>query len=79
MCVCVCVCVCSVLQDCHRQLHADLTDKNTAVQIDSECCQLENTSEDIGMQEDPTRIKKGYISLHTPSPSSHIHMYYKTP
>lgn len=48
-----------VLQDCHQQLYADLTDKHTGLGIDSESSGLSNTSENIAMQMDPTRIKKG--------------------
>ena len=47
-----------VLQDCHRQLHFDLTDKNASLHIDSESYKLANTSDNIAMQRDPTRIMK---------------------
>ena len=49
-----------VLQDCHQQLYADLTDKHSGLGIDSESSGLGNTAENIAMQTDPTRIKKGY-------------------
>lgn len=53
----------SVLQECHHQLHADLTDKHSALQIDTETAELTNTSDTITLQTDPTRIKKGYVPL----------------
>ena len=47
-----------VLQDCHQGLCDDLTDKHSALTIDSECLSLSNQSETISLQKDPTRIKK---------------------
>lgn len=47
-----------VLQDCHRQLHFDLTDKQAGFHIDSESFKLTNKSDNIAMQTDPTRIMK---------------------
>lgn len=47
-----------VLQDCHRQLHFDLTDKHAGLQIDTESFKLANASENVAMQTDPTRIMK---------------------
>ena len=41
------------------QLSADLTDKAVALEIDSECADLTNTSSTIAFHSDPTRIKKG--------------------
>ena len=49
-----------VLQDCHQALYADLTDKHSALAIDSECLDLDNQSGTISLQNDPTRIKKKY-------------------
>lgn len=51
-----------VLQECHQQLHSDLTDKHMALQIDTECEEMKNTSDTITMQVDPTRIKKGIVT-----------------
>lgn len=50
-----------VLQDCHCQLHFDLTDKHTGLQIDSESFKLANSSDNIAMQTDPTRIMKEWV------------------
>lgn len=47
-----------VLQDVHRQLHFDLNDKHSGLQIDSESFKLANTSDNIAIQADPTRIMK---------------------
>ena len=49
----------STLQNCHQQLHFDLSDKSSALDIDSGCVQLDNVSTNIALQTDPTRIKKG--------------------
>ena len=40
-------------------LHADIVDKNSALEIDTECAELNNTSGTISLQNDPTRIKRG--------------------
>ena len=40
-------------------LHADVVDKISALEIDTECADLCNTSGTISLQNDPTRIKKG--------------------
>ena len=55
-----CFYTCSVLQMCHQQLAADVTDKHSALSIDSDCARLTNISDNVTMQSDPTRIKKGY-------------------
>ena len=47
----------SVLQDIHQMLHADIVDKISALEIDTECSDLNNTSGTISFQDDPTRIK----------------------
>ena len=57
--VCVCVCHCSILHEVQAQLSADLSDKNTALDIDTECTELNNSSTTIAFHSDPTRIKKG--------------------
>ena len=49
----------SVLQDVHQMLHADVVDKISALEIDTECGELLNTSGTISLHDDPTRIKKG--------------------
>ena len=51
--------VCSILHEVQAQLTADLSDKVVALQIDSECADLSNTSSTIALHSDPTRIKKG--------------------
>lgn len=51
-----------VLQDCHRQLYFDLTDKHSGLQIDSESLKLKNSSSNIAMQADPTRIMKDIVT-----------------
>ena len=49
----------SVLDEVHQQLSADLTDKSIALEIDSQCTDLGNTSDTIQLHTDPTRIMKG--------------------
>ena len=49
----------STLQNCRQKLHFDLSDKSSALDIDSGCVQLDNASINIALQMDPTRIKKG--------------------
>lgn len=51
-----------VLQDCHQALYADLTDKHSALAIDSESRELTNLSGTISLQRDPTRIKKNIMT-----------------
>lgn len=48
------------LQEHHRQLSADLYDKNIAIQIDAMCTELNNSADTISLHKDPTRIMKGY-------------------
>ena len=50
---------CSILREVQSQLSADLSDKMVALEIDSECVDLNNTSTTISIHNDPTRIKKG--------------------
>ena len=49
----------SILREVQAQLSADLSDKVMALEIDSECADLTNTSSTIAFHSDPTRIKKG--------------------
>lgn len=49
----------SALQRCHQQLHSDLKDKYSALNIDTECIQMNNLSGTVSLHPDPTRIKKG--------------------
>lgn len=48
-----------ILQDCWKQLCADLDDKHSALCIDSTCVDMNNTAGNVSMQNDPTRLKKG--------------------
>lgn len=48
-----------VLQDCHKQLCADLKDKTMAMGIDTTCTDLGNKAKTISLHEDPTRIMRG--------------------
>ena len=50
---------CSILRDVQAQLSHDLSDKNEALGIDTECAELCNSSTTITFHSDPTRIKKG--------------------
>lgn len=49
-----------ILQDCWKQLCADLDDKHIALDIDSTCMDMTNATKTISMQLNPTRLKKGY-------------------
>ena len=42
---------------------SDLTGKNAALCIDSECHQLENTAKTLSMHKDPTRIMRGIVTV----------------
>jgi hypothetical protein len=53
---------CSILRDVQAQLSHDLSDKNEALEIDTECADLCNSSTTITFHSDPTRIKKGIIN-----------------
>ena len=55
----------SILHDVHQQLSADLAGKATALEIDTQCSELGNTSDTIQFHTDPTRIKKGYLPPQT--------------
>jgi tektin-2 len=48
-----------ILRDVQAQLSHDLSDKNEALEIDTECADLCNSSTTITFHSDPTRIKKG--------------------
>ena len=48
----------SVLQEARQQLHFDLTDKHTALSIDSECIELKNDSAGTGFYPNSTRTDK---------------------
>ena len=48
-----------VLQDSHKQLCADLKDKDTALEIDNTCADLGHKADTVSMHKDPTRIMKG--------------------
>ena len=50
------------LQRCHQQLHSDLKDKYSALNIDTECIQMNNLSGTVSLHPDPTRIKKGIVN-----------------
>ena len=54
-----------LLQEAHHQLHCDLTDKCVALDIDGHCYQLNNNSEDIDFQVNPTRTLKGIVTPET--------------
>ncbi|CAI8024828.1 Tektin-B1, partial [Geodia barretti] len=51
-----------ILRDVQAQLSHDLSDKNEALGIDTECAELCNSSTTITFHSDPTRIKKGIIN-----------------
>ena len=55
----VTVIIFSILREVQAQLSADLSDKDSALEIDTECVELSNSSSTIGFHSDPTRIKKG--------------------
>ena len=54
-----------LLQEARHQLHCDITDKHSALDIDSTCAQLHNGSSDIDFQVNPTRTVKGSVTPET--------------
>lgn len=56
---------CSLLQEARHQLHLDITDKHTTLELDGECYHLNNNSANIGFQVNPTRTVKGSITPET--------------
>lgn len=54
-----------LLEEARHQLHRDLTDKSHALAIDGTCQQLNNASQDIEFQVNPTRTVKGSVSPET--------------
>lgn len=55
----------SLLQEARHQLHLDLTDKYTTLQIDGDCHSLNNMSANIGFHANPTRTIKGSVTPET--------------
>ena len=55
----------SLLQEARHQLHLDITDKHTTLEIDGECYVLNNNSANIGFQVNPTRTVKGSVTPET--------------
>ena len=55
----------SLLQEARHQLHLDLTDKRTALEIDNVCYGLNNKSANIGFHPNPTRTVKGSVTPET--------------
>lgn len=51
-----------LLQEARHQIHCDLSDKDHALGIDGHCYQLNNNSEDIDFQVNPTRTVKGSVT-----------------
>ena len=49
----------SVLQEARQQLQLDLTDKQTAFDIDNDCKGMTNESGNISFHANSTRIEKG--------------------
>ncbi|XP_074636417.1 tektin-2-like [Acropora palmata] len=54
-----------ILQEARHQLHLDITDKYTTLEVDGECYGLNNNSENIGFQVHPTRTVKGSVTPET--------------
>ena len=46
-------------------MHCDITDKNSALEIDNHCAKIGNGSSDINFQVNPTRIMKGIVTPET--------------
>ena len=55
----------SLLQEARHQLHLDITDKHTTLEVDAECYRLNNNSANIGFQVNPTRTVKGSVTPET--------------
>jgi len=51
-----------LLHEVRHQLHCDLTDKYHALDIDGKCHDLNNESDDIAFQVNPTRTVKGSVT-----------------
>ncbi|KAK3744964.1 hypothetical protein QZH41_008492 [Actinostola sp. cb2023] len=54
-----------LLQEARHQLHLDLTDKYTTLQIDGDCHTMNNMSSNIGFHVNPTRTIKGSVTPET--------------
>lgn len=54
-----------LLQEARHQLHLDITDKHTTLEVDGECYRLNNNSENIGFHAHPTRTVKGSVTPET--------------
>ncbi|EDO37357.1 predicted protein, partial [Nematostella vectensis] len=54
-----------LLQEARHQLHLDITDKFTTLQIDGDCYAMNNMSTNIGYQVNPTRTVKGSVTPET--------------
>ncbi|CAH3173292.1 unnamed protein product [Porites lobata] len=54
-----------LLQEARHQLHLDITDKHTTLELDGECYHLNNNSANIGFQVNPTRTVKGSVTPET--------------
>jgi tektin-2 len=54
-----------VLQDVIQMVNSDLLDKDTALDIDQGCHELENASGTISLHRDPTRIMRGIVTVDT--------------
>lgn len=53
------------MQEARHQLHLDITDKHTTLELDAECYRLNNNSANIGFQVNPTRTVKGSVTPET--------------
>lgn len=53
------------MQEARHQLHLDITDKHTTLELDAECYRLNNNSDNIGFQVNPTRTVKGSVTPET--------------
>lgn len=53
------------MQEARHQLHLDITDKHTTLELDGECYYLNNNSANIGFQVNPTRTVKGSVTPET--------------
>ena len=51
--------------EARHQLHLDITDKHTTLELDGECYYLNNNSANIGFQVNPTRTVKGSVTPET--------------
>ena len=53
------------MQEARHQLHLDITDKHTTLELDAECYHLNNKSANIGFQVNPTCTVKGSVTPET--------------